>query len=101
RAGAAFTNLECHSKTLAYSKKLVTSASPLRLNVGRNSWRENRDRLTSFETIENRDSLGFVRRRSLNRSRPEYIGVECSTSNRFEMLSLPLDTQTTSISLST
>ena len=46
-----------------YSRKLHSSARPLFLKVGRNSWRENKSRRASLETIEDRDTFGSVRMR--------------------------------------
>jgi hypothetical protein len=65
-----FKSLLCQAKTLAYSRKLQSSARPLFLKVGRKSCREKRSRLTSFDTMEKRETLGSVNKMSLNLSKP-------------------------------
>src|SRR5258706_14947684 len=83
--------------TFPYSRKLVSSDSPLRRNVGRRTCRTNRSRRASLDTTKNRKRVGLVSKTSLNLSRPEYTGVECSTSNNPSIWFLPAATQMTSI----
>ncbi len=93
-----FSRRICQSRTFEYSRKLVRSARPLFLKVGRNSCRAKRPRLLSFETIENRKTLGSVRCISLKRRSPEYTVVECSTSKSPSIASPPRAIHITSIS---
>lgn len=85
--------------TSLYSRKLHISERPLDLNVGLDTCLINSERLNSFETILNfAFNLGSTKCISLNLSKPEYIGVECSTSN-IDVKSLePFLIQITSIS---